>query len=167
VNDCYENANPRSTQQETLQTELATGQFVQRSLDLQLGSTPAIDLRRSYLSGYAQQMAFGLGGNHKYNTWLYSDGESKLSFIDVIHEDGTQDYLRRISRGVGFSPSVVFEDRDDDGDERYGARMTRDSDHFKLTLRDGTYLLAVMDVALGWAIKMPRAILAASSGMRS
>jgi len=32
-------------------------------------------------------MALGTGTNHNYNSWLYSDGESKLSFVDIIHED--------------------------------------------------------------------------------
>src|ERR1041385_9200234 len=35
VNDCYEDATPRSTQQATFQIELAHGQFVQRNLDFQ------------------------------------------------------------------------------------------------------------------------------------
>jgi YD repeat-containing protein len=138
VHSCYEDANPRSTQQETFQVQLAHGQFVQRSLDLQLESTPAIEFRRSYLSQYLQPMAFGLGANHKYNTWLISDGPSKLSYIDIIHEDGQRNYLRRISSGVGFSSSVVFEDRDDPL-ELYGARMTWDQGHFKLLARDGSW----------------------------
>ena len=138
VHDCYEDADPRSPQQETFQVELAHGQLVQRSLDLRLESTPPIEFRRSYLSQYLQPMAFGLGGNHKYNTWLISDGPSKLSFIDIIHEDGMRDHFRRTSAGIGFSSRVEFEDRDDPL-ELYGARMTWDADHFKLTGRDGSW----------------------------
>ena len=138
VNDCYENANPRSTQQETFQIELAYGQFVQRSLDFQLDSTPNIAFRRAYLSQYLQPMTFGLGSNHRYDNWLLSDGPSKLSFIDIIHEDGERNHLRRVSRGIGFSSSVIFEDTDD-AEELYGARMTWDTDHFKLALRDGSW----------------------------
>ncbi len=138
VSDCYENANPRSTQQETLQIELAHGQFVQRAMDFQLDSTPEITFRRAYLSQYTIPMAFGLGSNHTYNTWLYSDGANKLSFMDIIHEDGLRNHLQRVSSGKGFFPGVVFEDRQD-SQELYGARMTWDSDHFKLTLRDGSW----------------------------
>jgi len=29
-----------------------------------------------------------MGGNHTYNTRLYSDGAAKLSFMDIIREDG-------------------------------------------------------------------------------
>ena len=138
VHDCYENANPRSIHQETFQVELAHGQLVQRSLDFQLDSTPPIDFRRSYLSQYLEPQAFGLGGNHKYNAWLLSDGAAKLSFIDIIHEDGMRDHLQRVSSGTGFSAGVAFEDRDDPL-ELYGARMTWDSGHFKLTQRDGSW----------------------------
>jgi YD repeat-containing protein len=142
VHSCYEDANPHSTQQETFQVQLAHGQFVQRSLDFYLDANPMIDFRRSYLSQYLQPMAFGLGANHKYNAWLLSDGPSKLSYIDIIHEDGDRDHLRRISWGTGFSSGVVFEDKNDPI-ELYGARMTWDRDHFKLLARDGlwwTYL---------------------------
>jgi YD repeat-containing protein len=142
VNDCYEDASPRSTEQATFQIELAHGQFVQRNLDIQLDSAPPISFRRAYLSQYLRPMALGWGWNHSYNTWLYSDGPSKLSFIDVIHEDGIRNHLTRVSNGVGFSPSVVFEDRSDTL-ELHDARMTWDSGHFKLVAPDGsswTYL---------------------------
>jgi YD repeat-containing protein len=152
VNDCYEDLSPRSTHEETFQVELAYGQLVQRSLDLKLDSSPPIDLRRSYLSRYLEPMAFGRGANHKYNTWLISDGPSKLSFIDIVHEDGIRNHLQRVSSGVGFSSKVVFEDRDD-AFELYGARMTWDKDHFKLLARDGswwTYLPCISDSRCFW-----------------
>jgi YD repeat-containing protein len=142
VNDCYEDASPRSTGQATFQIELAHGQLVQRNLDLQLDSKPPISFRRAYLSQYLRPMALGLGWNHSYNTWLYSDGPSKLTFIDVIHEDGTRNHLTRISPGVGFSPNVVFEDRSDTL-ELHGSRMTWDGGNFKLISPDNsswTYL---------------------------
>jgi len=56
-------------------------------MDLELDSVPRIEFRRSHISGYPQPMALGTGTNHNYNSWLYSDGESKLSFVDIIHED--------------------------------------------------------------------------------
>lgn len=138
INDCYENADPRSTEQETFQIELAHGQLVQRSFDFQIDSLPPIDFRRAYLSQYTQPLAFGLGGNHNYNNWLLSDGAARLSFIDIIHEDGNRNHLARSSSGIGFSSSVVFEDRDDTG-ELFGSRMTWDSGHFKLAERDGSW----------------------------
>jgi YD repeat-containing protein len=50
--------------------------------------------------------------------------------------------LKRISPGVGFSPNVVFEDRNDTL-ELFGARLTWEENHFKLGGRDNsswTYL---------------------------
>jgi YD repeat-containing protein len=142
VNDCYADASPRSTEQATFQIELAHGQFVQRNLDFKLDSKPPISFRRAYLSQYLRPMALGWGWNHSYNTWLYSDGPSKLSFIDVIHEDGIRNHLTRVAGGAGFSPNAAFEDRSDTL-ELYSAGMTWDAGHFKLTARDNsswTYL---------------------------
>lgn len=127
-----------SPREETFQTQLSRGSFTQRSLDLQLDSMPKIELRRSYISDYPQPMSLGTGTNHNYNTWLYSDGESKLSFIDIIHEDGARDHLDRASRGRGFSTNVAFQSNDD-ANLIYGSRMTWDSNHFKLSFRDGSW----------------------------
>jgi len=49
-----------------------------------------------------------------------------------------RDHLQRVSSGTGFSAGVAFEDRNEPL-ELYGARMTWDSGHFKLTQRDGSW----------------------------
>jgi YD repeat-containing protein len=129
---------PASPQEEIFETHLSTGEFFEFALDFQLDSAPPVDFHRSYRSQYVPSMALGRGTNHNYNTWLYSDGADKLSFIDIISEDGARDHLVRVSPGVGFSPSVVFENRDN-AQELYGARLSWDSDHFKLQYRDTSW----------------------------
>jgi YD repeat-containing protein len=124
--------------EETFQTELGRGQFIQRSMDLQLDSLPPIEFRRGYLSTYNVPMAFGYGASHHYNSRLNSDGAVNLTFIDIIHEDGSSDHLRRITPGRGFSVTVAFES-EDDGQEIYGSRLKWASDRFKLTNRDGSW----------------------------
>jgi YD repeat-containing protein len=128
----------RSAGEEAFDTQLGLGEFVEHAMDFQLDSTPYIEFRRAYLSQYVHGTALGFGGNHNYNTWLYSDGAAKLSFMDIIHEDGARDHLERLSPGRGFSAGVVFESHDD-AEEIYGARMTWDSGHFKLQFRDGSW----------------------------
>ena len=136
--ECDFLAAPRSPDEETFQIELGGGQLVDRNLDFVLDSNPPVAFRRAYVSGYLHALALGIGTTHSYNSWLYSDGAAKLSFMDIVHEDGGRDHLKRLTPGRGFSANVVFEG-DDDGTEFYGSRMTWDSGHFKLQLRDGSW----------------------------
>lgn len=135
---CWYLSSVRSTDEEAFETAFGLGQFVDRAMDFQLDSTPSIEFRRAYLSQYDHAGALGLGGEHNYNAFLYSDGEATLSFMDIIYEDGARDHMERLSPGHGFSPSVVFESHED-AEEIYGARITWDSGHFKLTFRDGSW----------------------------
>jgi YD repeat-containing protein len=136
--DCEYLPETQSPSVEGFATELGIGQFVDKSMDLQLDSSPGLAFRRAYLSQDAHQRTFGFGANHNYNTWLYSDGAQNLTFMDIIHEDGSRDHLDRLTPGRGFSSDVVFESHDD-GEEIYGARMTWDQGHFKLQYRDGSW----------------------------
>ncbi|HKV95190.1 MAG TPA: DUF6531 domain-containing protein [Candidatus Angelobacter sp.] len=152
ITDCDQISAPSSMDEETFQTELGRGQFIQRSMDLQLNSVPPIEFRRGYLSTYNVPMAFGYGANHDYNSWLNSDGAVNLTFIDIMHEDGSNDHLRRITPGRGFSANVAFESKDD-GEEIYGSRMTWAGGRFKLTNRDGSWstYLPCADSRCYWA----------------
>jgi YD repeat-containing protein len=138
VEECGRLPVPASPQEEIFETLLSSGEFFEFALDFQLDSAPPVEFYRSYRSQYPQRWSLGLGANQNYNTWLYSDGAAKLSFIDIISENGSHEHLVRVSSGVGFSPSVVFENRDD-AQELYGARLTWDSNHFKLQYRDGSW----------------------------
>ena len=138
ITDCDQISAPGSMDEETFQAELGRGQFIQRSMDLQLDSLPPIEFRRGYLSTDAAPMAFGYGATHHYNAWLSSDGVANLTFMDIIHEDGSLDHLRRITPGRGFSNRVAFEN-ESDGEEMYGSRMTWTAGLFKLTNRDGSW----------------------------
>ena len=138
VEECDHLPVPASPQEEIFETQLSTGEFFQFALDFQMDSAPPIEFHRSYRSQYVPSLALGHGTNDNYNTYLYSDGADKLSFIDIITEDGSRDHLVRVSPGVGFSPSVVFENRDN-AQELYGARLTWDENHFKLQFRDSAW----------------------------
>ena len=138
VEECGRLPEPTSTEEEVFETLLSSGEFFEFARDFELDSAPRIDFNRAYRSQYPQRWSLGLGANQNYNTWLYSDGAAKLSFIDIISETGSHEHLTRISSGIGFSANVVFENRDD-AQELYGARLTWDSNHFKLQYRDGSW----------------------------
>jgi hypothetical protein len=111
VEECAQRPAPASVNDEIFFTQLPRGEFFSSSLDFQLDSSPPIEFHRAYRSQYHQRWALGLSTNHNYNTWLYSDGNTDYSFIDVIREDDNRDHFVRASPGKGFSPDVVFENR--------------------------------------------------------
>lgn len=137
LTDCYFGHPATSTDEETFATNLGWGGVTERSLDLQLDSTPAIEFRRAYISNYLRPMALGLGTAHNYDDFLGSDGASALTYTKINHEDGAQDDLVRVSPGRGFNAQVVFEGRNDYGDT-YDARMTWGAGRFQLRYRDGS-----------------------------
>jgi YD repeat-containing protein len=138
ITACYQMPAVYSTDEETFALALRDGWFVQRSMDLQMDSTPPIDFARSYSSQFIVPRALGQGTLHRYDTRLNSNGANRLTFVEILREDGDHDYFHRVTPGIGFTPAVVFESRDD-GNEVYGARMTWDTDHFKVQYRDGAW----------------------------
>ncbi|HEX7285707.1 MAG TPA: DUF6531 domain-containing protein [Candidatus Angelobacter sp.] len=140
--DCSLTPPPASLDEEVFRVELGSGRFVAHSMDLSLPSTPPIDYRRAYISGYRKRRALGWSTDVSFNKALTSDGAAALTYIDIVREDGSRDHLERASPGRGFAPSVVFEGREE-MDDGYGARMTWDRDHFVIKYPDGssaTYL---------------------------
>jgi YD repeat-containing protein len=164
--DCNLTPPPASPEEEVFRVELGPGRFVVHSMDLSLQSTPPIEYRRAYISGYRQQRALGWSTDVSFNTALTSDGASALTYIDIVRENGSRDHLERASPGRGFSPTVVFDGREI-MDDSYGARMTWDGDHFVIKYRDGssaTYLpcgdyqcfLTGYQDAAGYSLKIDR-----------
>jgi YD repeat-containing protein len=139
VQDCEYWRQPASVHEEIFETQLGTGEFFQFSMDFQLDSAPPIEFRRTYRSQYVPSQALGRGANDNYNAWLYSDGVDKLSFIDIIDHNGDRERLVRASPGKGFSPDVVFERNEDEGELLDKARLTWEVNHFKLQFHDGAW----------------------------
>jgi YD repeat-containing protein len=128
--------NPvNSTDEEIFETDLLWAQFTQRSLDLQLDSSPSIEFKRGYNSAYNHMgMTFGWGGNHSYNQWLSSDGLASLSYMQIKHEDEHPDYFGRQDSKRGYDPFAIYESHDN---ETYGARITSYGGYYKLLYRNG------------------------------
>jgi YD repeat-containing protein len=138
VSDCQYNNFVSTSDEENFDTNLAWGVLKQRSMDLQLNSTPAIQLKRGYDSVYNPPTAFtfGWGANHSYDSYLSSDGVATLSYTHINYEDGDFSFLGRTDPGRGFSPGAVYESHDS---ESYGAQLKWVTDHYKLDYRDGSW----------------------------
>jgi len=135
LSDC-QYANPAHADEEIFETDLGLGYLTERSLDLDLDSTPKIEFRRGYNSAYKRPTDFGLGWgvNHSYNSWLSSDGINSISYIDITREDGATNRFTRLDKGRGFNPNSIYESHDDG---IYGARLTWNAGKYKLQYRDG------------------------------
>lgn len=152
VTDCFAQEEAQSPEDEIIQAELNTGVFVDHSMEFALNSTPRIELRRGYRSDWVPARALGFGTDYNYDTYLSSDGIDKLSFINIQRPDTHFSRIVRDSPGRGFSPDIVFQNRGSDG-EKFGPRMTWESDHFKLQYQDGswfTYLPCHNDADCYW-----------------
>lgn len=135
LSECSKYGNPpHSVQDELFSTDLAWGNVTQKSMDLQLDSTPAIQFRRFYDSGQHDLMTFGAGSNHTYNTYMYSDGFTLQTVSHLTQDDGIDLVFNRMDQGRGFNPASVYESHEDG---IYGARISWDGDHYKLQYRDG------------------------------
>lgn len=140
IMDCRLLEKPNSTTEETFQTMLSIGEFVDRSVDLQLQSVPEIELLRGYVS-YANSLkpkSMGIGTDHNFNAHLESDGLAKLNFIRVFGEDNDFFTLDRATPGHGFTAGIAFQNRSDNG-ELYEPRLTPVPGHFKLLYPDGSW----------------------------
>ena len=143
VSNCEHDNFVSTMDAENFDTNLAWGQVKQRSMDLRLNSTPAIEFKRGYSSIYNPPTSFALGWgtSHSYNSWLSSDGLASISYININHEDGDTDFLKRVTPGHGFDPSAVYESQ---SYPTYGAQLKWSGGHYKLEYRDG-----------GWSTFLP------------
>ena len=139
VQDCDYSREPASVREEIFETQLGTGEFFQFAMDFQINSAPPIEFRRTYRSQWVPSSALGHGADDNYDSYLYSDGVDKLSFVDIIDQSGSRQRLIRSSPGKGFSPSIVFEKKQDDGELLNHARMTWIDNKFKLQNLDGSW----------------------------
>src|SRR6266481_2098270 len=128
LSDCqYENP-ATSTDEEAVTTNLAWGSLIQRGMDIELNSVPAIEFRRGYQSDRTQSMALGMRATHSFDIYLSSDGFYAQSVAYVNREDGIWYYLHRMDKGLGFNPKSIYQSTDY---PMYGALQTWESDHYK------------------------------------
>jgi YD repeat-containing protein len=79
--------------------DLGTGLYVRENEDLVVRDTPALILRRTYLSGYRMSKEFGIGTTHLGEVYLYGDGQ-KFQWAQLILAHGTRITFNRTSPGT-------------------------------------------------------------------
>ena len=78
---------------------LATGLYLRSNEDLIVRGTPALILRRTYLSGYRVSRHFGIGATHDGEIYLHGDG-ARFQWAELIQADGSRITFARTSPGT-------------------------------------------------------------------
>jgi YD repeat-containing protein len=113
---------------------LATGLYTREDEDIVLRGTPALILRRTYLSNYRVTKQFGVGATHTGEWFLIGDGE-RFAWASLILSDGSRIRFDRVSSGSSFL-NAMYEHRETHG-EWQGARLGWTGGGWTLRRRDG------------------------------
>jgi YD repeat-containing protein len=84
---------------------LSTGVYWRENEDLIVRGTPALILKRTYLSGYHQALPFGIGTTHSGDLWLRGDGE-RFQWAELILDSGARVTFQRTSSGTSFANAM-------------------------------------------------------------
>jgi YD repeat-containing protein len=116
---------------------LGTGLYIRNDEDLIVPGTPALILRRTYLSGYRVSREFGIGTTHNGELYLVGDPD-RFQWIALILPDGAHVRFERTSPGVSFY-NAMFEHRSSPS-EWQGARLGWIGSGWALKRLDGTIM---------------------------
>ena len=117
---------------------LGTGLYVREDEDLVVRGTPALILRRTYLSGHRLANGFGIGTTHEGERHLVGDPE-KFQWVALVLPDGGQVRFERVSSGTSFY-NAMYEHRATPT-EWLGARLGWTGNGWALRRADGTLLV--------------------------
>jgi YD repeat-containing protein len=81
--------------------DLPTGLYIREDEDIAVAGTPALILRRTYLSNYRVSKQFGIGTTHNGEWYLVGDGE-QFSWAALILADGSRVPFKRVSAGSSY-----------------------------------------------------------------
>jgi len=84
--------------------DLSTGLFVSEFTDLYEPDIIPIEIRRVYRPGDSTSRAFGIGTNHPYGMFLWS--QNNYQDADLVLPDGGRIHYIRISPGTGFTDAI-------------------------------------------------------------
>jgi YD repeat-containing protein len=115
--------------------DLGTGLYIRENEDLVVAGSPALILRRTYLSGYRVSTQFGIGTTHTGEQYLHGDGH-RFQWASLILARGTSVNFRRVSRGTSFY-TAMYEHRETSS-EWEGARLGWAGSNWALRKRDGS-----------------------------
>ena len=87
--------------------DLGTGLYERSFTDILVYDYIPISLKRTYRNRDSVSRAFGIGTNHPYEWFLWSNSR-ELTFVDLILEDGGRIHYARTSAGTDYQ-NAVFE----------------------------------------------------------
>lgn len=88
---------------------LATGMYSRENEDLIVRGTPALILKRTYLSGYDKPLPFGIGTTHSGDLWIRGDNV-RFQWAELIFDNGARVSFQRTSSGTSYA-TAVYEHR--------------------------------------------------------
>ncbi len=115
--------------------DLATGLYIREDEDIVVRGTPALIVRRTYLSNYRVSKQFGIGTTHNGEWYLVGDGD-RFSWAALILADGSRVQFKRISAGRSFM-NALYENREESGPWN-GALVGWTGMSWTVRLRDGS-----------------------------
>lgn len=115
--------------------DLSTGLYTRENEDLVVPGTPALILRRTYLSGYRVSKQFGIGATHNGEEYVIGDGE-RFQWASLILASGSRINFKRTSPGTSVLNAMFVHDETPTAWQ--GARLGWTGLNWALRTRDGS-----------------------------
>ena len=94
--------------------DMATGLYIREDEDIAVPGTPALILRRTYLSNYRVSKQFGIGTTHNGEWYLVGDGD-QFSWAALILADGSRVQFKRVSAGSSYANALYKNSEPNEG----------------------------------------------------
>ena len=114
---------------------LSIGLYFRANEDIVVHGTPALVLRRSYVSSYRAPREFGVGTTHAAE-WSVIGDPDEFQWVELVRPGESRIRFERTSAGTSFL-NAMFEHRTS-SDEWHGARVGWTGVDWALRLVDGT-----------------------------
>jgi YD repeat-containing protein len=118
--------------------DLSTGLYIRENEDLIVRGTPALILRRTYISRFRESKQFGVGAMHNGEWYVIGDG-TRFQWAALIRPGEARITFERTSPGTSFL-NALFEHRSSAG-EWQGAKLGWTGLNWALRKADGTLML--------------------------
>jgi YD repeat-containing protein len=123
---------------EQYEVDLRSGLFILRKTDLFLSDSMPLALTRAYRLWDSHVRAFGIGSNHDYDIFPTGD-HFPYTYMDLNLGDGRTVRYNRISQGSSYA-DFWAEHNSNTSSEFQKSRVRWNTDHWELTLHDGTLI---------------------------